>query len=164
MTVWNSGEFWKIIQSYTRDVQLFGSQNGVLSLWRMFLTYYCKSIIFLKTTTTLYYFKLQIFYRATEKHSDEKLTLDIPDGFYNIHKHVKKVLATPRRYIALINLYITLYSEKKRIILQRQSKLQVNIYFSIYMYVLCKIVWTMYNYYNIILIIKCVIFVDTIFL
>ncbi|GLV36072.1 beethoven [Carabus blaptoides fortunei] len=34
--------------------------------------------------------------KITEKNFDEKLTLDIPEGFYNIHKQAKNALVTPQ--------------------------------------------------------------------
>lgn len=49
----------------------------------------------------------------------------MPPAFYQMHEQVKESLATPRRYVSFINLYINLYSEKKRVILERQTKLQV---------------------------------------
>lgn len=51
----------------------------------------------------------------------------MPQGFYQIHQQINNNLTTPRRYISLINSYLDLYSEKKKIILQRQTKLQVSI-------------------------------------
>lgn len=72
-------------------------------------------------------FKLITFSRIAETKTEDRVNLELPDDFYNIHKSIKSSLATPRRYMSFIDTYISLYSEKTDIIHQRQLKLTAGI-------------------------------------
>lgn len=66
-----------------------------------------------------------VFFRMSENKSEDRVNLELPKDFYTIHFSIKSSLATPRRYMSFIDTYINLYSDKTKIIFQRQTKLKV---------------------------------------
>lgn len=59
--------------------------------------------------------------------NENRINLELPKEFHEIHSSIKTSLATPRRYMSFIENYFNIYSDKTKIIIDKQSKLKVNI-------------------------------------
>ncbi|XP_031341052.1 cytoplasmic dynein 2 heavy chain 1-like [Photinus pyralis] len=64
---------------------------------------------------------------SENKSKIKKATVDLVDGFFEIHGMVKQSIAIPSRFISFVKTYIEVFSDKVNVISERQGKLQAGV-------------------------------------